>query len=334
MTKLTRRRFIFISAAIAGASLILPGFSLPKTKKLFRWRGRAMGTKIEILLNVRNSQQYQHVISSIKNEILRLEKIFSLYRDDSAISKLNSNGYIIDPPIELVDLVRRSINFSNFTQGAFDITVQPLWQFHTKNTKKTDTRKLNRKVLKLVDYNSVNANLSEIRFAKPDMAITFNGIAQGYITDKVSSLLSSYGMKNCLLQLGETKGLGPHPSGRRWKVGIQDPFIQNKIIETVFLKNNFAIATSNGNSTFINNNPKVHHIFNPLTGLNSNYYDSVSVISKDATTADALSTGFMNMDLLNIKKSLGKIKYLKVVLIKNKKIIKLSSKEKFQVGTT
>jgi len=331
MTKLTRRRFIFISAAIAGASLILPGFSLPKTKKLFRWRGRAMGTKIEILLNVRNSQQYQHVISSIKNEILRLEKIFSLYRDDSAISKLNSNGYIIDPPIELVDLVHRSINFSNFTQGAFDITVQPLWQFHTK---KRDTRKLNRKVLKLVDYNSVNANLSEIRFAKPDMAITFNGIAQGYITDKVSSLLSSYGMKNCLLQLGETKGLGPHPSGRRWKVGIQDPFIQNKIIETVFLKNNFAIATSNGNSTFINNNPKVHHIFNPRTGLNSNYYDSVSVISKDATTADALSTGFMNMDLLNIKKSLGKIKYLKVVLLKNKKIIKLSSKEKFQVGTT
>ena len=331
MTKLTRRRFIFISAAIAGATLILPGFSLPKTKKLFHWRGRAMGTKIEILLNVRNSQQYQYVISSIKNEILRLEKIFSLYQNDSAISKLNSNGYIIDPPIELVDLVYRSTNFSNLTQGAFDITVQPLWQFHTK---KTDTRKLNRKVLKLVDYNSVNANLSEIRFEKPNMSITFNGIAQGYITDKVSSLLSSYGMKNCLLQLGETKGLGPHPSGRRWKVGIQDPFIQNKIIETVFLKNNFAIATSSGNSTFINNNPKVHHIFNPRTGLNSNYYDSVSVISKDATTADALSTGFMNMDQSSIKKSLGKIKYLKVVLIKNKKIIKLSSKEKFQVGTT
>ena len=328
MTKLTRRRFIFISAAIAGASLILPGFSLPKTKKLFHWRGRAMGTKIEILLNVRNSQQYQHVISSIKNEILRLEKIFSLYRNDSAISKLNSNGYIIDPPIELVELVYRSTNFSNLTQGAFDITVQPLWQFHTK---KTDTKKLNRKVLKLVDYNSVNANLSEIRFEKPDMSITFNGIAQGYITDKVSSLLSSYGMKNCLLQLGETKGLGPHPSGRRWKVGIQDPFIQNKIIETVFLKNNFAIATSSGNGTFINNNPKVHHIFNPRTGLNSNYYDSVSVISKDATTADALSTGFMNMDQLDIKKSLGKIKYLKVVILKNKKIIKLSSKEKFQV---
>ena len=331
MTKLTRRRFIFISAAIAGASLILPGFFLPKTKKLFRWRGRAMGTRIEILLNVRNREQYQYFISSIKNEILRLEKIFSLYRNDSAISKLNSNGYIIDPPIELVDLVYRSTNFSNLTQGAFDITVQPLWQFHTK---KTDTRKLNRKVLKLVDYNSVNANLSEIRFEKPDMSITFNGIAQGYITDKVSSLLSSYGMKNCLLQLGETKGLGPHPSGRRWKVGIQDPFIQNKIIETVFLKNNFAIATSNGNSAFINNDPKIHHIFNPRTGLNSNYYDSVSVISKDATTADALSTGFMNMDQSSIKKSLGKIKYLKVVLIKNKKIIKLSSNEKFHVGTT
>ena len=117
MTKLTRRRFIFISAAIAGASLILPGFFLPKTKKLFRWRGRAMGTRIEILLNVRNREQYQYVISSIKNEILRLEKIFSLYQNDSAISKLNSNGYIIDPPIELVDLVYRSTNFSgNFIQ--------------------------------------------------------------------------------------------------------------------------------------------------------------------------------------------------------------------------
>ena len=91
-----------------------------------------MGTRIEILLNVRNRGQYQYVISSIKNEILRLEKIFSLYQNDSAISKLNSNGYIIDPPIELVDLVYRSTNFSNLTQGAFDITVQPLWQFHTK----------------------------------------------------------------------------------------------------------------------------------------------------------------------------------------------------------
>ena len=285
---ITRRRFITISAAATGAALFMPGMSQANktsatTEHLYSWRGRALGAEAEILLNIPPSVDGDGLIVELTNEIARLEKIFSLYRGDSELTYLNENGYLSDPAPELVDVLFQADHISRLTDGAFDVTVQPLWQLYKENHEMTIHEGLVEKILQLVDYREVSISAKAIELNKPGMAITLNGIAQGYITDRVARLLASHKMNNCLVQLGEMRAIGGHPSGRDWDVGVNGSSDQ-----TVNL-NNQSIATS-GTTTI--ENP----IFTPENGKIVHKYNSVSVVAKTATIADALSTAFSSMD--------------------------------------
>ena len=72
-------------------------------------------------------------IAACREEITRLERIFSLYRADSALSQLNRHGRLDDPPLELVELLAFSARVSAATGGAFDVTVQPLWDLYASH---------------------------------------------------------------------------------------------------------------------------------------------------------------------------------------------------------
>ena len=54
-------------------------------------------------------------------------------------------------------------------------------------------------------------------------ALTLNGIAQGYVTDRVVALLRAGGIERSLVDMGESRALGTHPDGRPWQVGDSRP---------------------------------------------------------------------------------------------------------------
>ena len=128
-----------------------------------------------------------------------------------------------------------------------------------------------------------------VGFLRPGMAVTLNGIAQGYITDRVAELLRAAGFASVLVQLGETVAGAPRSEGRPWRVGIPDPFAPDRVLETLDAVE-VAIATSSGRATRFDAAGRHHHLFDPATGRSADRYASVTVVAARATTADALST--------------------------------------------
>lgn len=305
VTPITRRRFISISAAAVGLASFIPSYAATRPHPLYHWQGVSMGADAHIQLACDDKEKAKALTQLCLDEILRLEKIFSLYEPHSVLSLLNRDKSLENPPAELLEVVERSIEIGRMTQGAFDISVQPLWelyQSHFSRDSEQDTsldEALLSQALESVDYTAISLSPERLGFEKADMAITLNGIAQGYITDRVTELLKRHNMENILVELGETRALGQHPAGRPWKVGIQSPGNPDAIIEQVELLDR-AIATSGGYGTVFGKT-KHHHLFHPRTGRSSHLYASVSVVASSAMDADALSTAFSMLPMEQLR---------------------------------
>ncbi|MBL1420608.1 MAG: FAD:protein FMN transferase [Alphaproteobacteria bacterium] len=301
--KPTRRRFISISASVAATAMLYVNGVQAATQvpKLYKWQGVAMGAAAQISLYAASETQAKNLFQKCENEISRLENIFSLFKPHSDISKLNATGQIINPNFELVELLSRCKTYSQLTNGAFDVTIQPLWKLYENHFAKSNAEisvaELNN-VLKLIGSNAIQLSADKISFTKPNMAISLNGVAQGYLTDKITAILQQAGFENMLVHMGETYALGSHADDRAWSAGITSPQNQTQIAQRVALKNQ-AIATSGGYGNKFSNHGH-HHLLNPKTGLSANIYASVSVVADDSLTADMLSTAFYIMPMHDI----------------------------------
>ena len=290
----TRRRFIAIAAAAAGLPLAAVG-ARAEAAHLHRWSGIALGAAAEIVMHDADAARARRLIARCVAEIDRLEDVFSLYRPESAISRLNRDGHLAAPPLELVALLTEARSFSERTDGAFDATVQPLWRLYAVHFARPGADPQGpaaaglARAQALVDYRAVEIEPAEVRFARPGMAITLNGIAQGYITDRVAALLQDAGMGNVLLDVGEVRALGRHPGGRPWRVGLRHAAEPETIARTVALADR-AVAISAAIASPFDASSRHHHLFDPATGRPAPTTGQVSVIAPHATMADALST--------------------------------------------
>lgn len=304
-----RRRFIGIAAATAGLGLLRHG-AAAQSVELQTWQGTALGARAAIRLYHPDPAFARAVIGRARAEIDRLEQIFSLYRPDSAVCRLNRRGVLHAPPLDLVRLLAEARRYSEATGGAFDVTVQALWRLYARHfdgderaVKGPDPAAV-AEALARVDHRSVSVDAGRIGFEKPNMAITLNGVAQGYITDRVADLLRRAGLDNVLLDLGEMRALGRHAEGRPWQIGLRDPRRREGIDRTLEL-DNAALATSASYGTRFDAAGRYHHLLDPRTGRSSNRYLSISVKAPSATTADALSTGLYHLDQARIAEVVG-----------------------------
>jgi thiamine biosynthesis lipoprotein len=119
------------------------------------------------------------------------------------------------------------------------------------------------------------------------MAITLNGIAQGYITDRITDLLRHEGFEHAMVELGETRALGASPDGQPFQVGLMNPASPGLVDRTVALADQ-ALSVSGGYGLRFGGD--AHHIFDPATGRSANRLLDVAVIAPRAIHADALST--------------------------------------------
>jgi thiamine biosynthesis lipoprotein len=311
----TRRRFIAIAAAAAGsAALARAGFA---AGQLRTWRGVALGAEASIRLTHPDAGEARRLIDACVAEIARLERIFSLYRADSALSRLNADGRLELPPLELVELLGRAASVSEATGGTFDVTVQPLWQRYVAHFATPDADPAGpdlTDVLPLVDWRGVHIELTEIALARSGMAVTLNGIAQGYITDRVADLLRAEDMDHVLIDLGEARALGTHPDGRPWRIGLADPADPDRIAAHVPLTD-LALATSGGYGTRFEASGRHNHLIDPRTGRSAPAWRSISVLARDATTADAASTALSFLDDGEIGPALARLGALEAHLL-------------------
>jgi thiamine biosynthesis lipoprotein len=239
-------------------------------------------------------------------DVRRLEQQFSLYRAESAICALNRTGILVSPDADMVALLEASLLFSDLTDGVFDPTVQPLWQLYADHfsserpeSEGPSQQKLAEALAK-VGRNGLLVNEDRVALVKRGAAITLNGIAQGYATDRVVEKLHSAGLSTTLINMGEIRAIGARPEGTPWRVGLADPDKPGTLTETIDLVDR-AVATSAGAGFRFDSTGRFTHLFDPKTGRSPSLYSTVSVIAPTATEADALSTAFSLMPLSRIR---------------------------------
>ena len=173
-----------------------------------------------------------------------------------------------------------------------------LWGFPTKNYRVPSEKEIEEK-LKLVGSDKIDFNeeTRKISFKNKGMEIDFGGIGKGYITDELVKILTDEKVESAIINLGgNVFGFRKKPDGSLWNIAIRDPNEPDKYMAAIRLEDS-AVITSGGYERYFEENGIIyHHILDPRTGKPSESgLKSVSIISKDGTLADALSTSLFIM---------------------------------------
>jgi thiamine biosynthesis lipoprotein len=198
-----------------------------------------------------------------------------------------------------MDVVRHSLNYFKQTRGAFDITVKPIIDLFREtvdvNLNQYPDSKALKYVLQRVGSEHIECTNQMIRFNRPGMGITLDGIAKGYIVDQASKILLNRNIENHLINAGgDIRAWGVRQDKGPWTVAIQDPRKRTQHLDTIRISN-AAIATSGNYEVYFDREKMFHHIVNPTTGHSPYTSASVSIIAPTAMKADALSTSVFVM---------------------------------------
>jgi thiamine biosynthesis lipoprotein len=261
-----------------------------------------MGTMVDISAAApgMNRDVKAAAIKKAFDRLRQIDEIMSSYRQTSELSMVNNFADVrpIRVGADMIKVIKRADELNKITQGAFDITVAPLvelWGFGPKGAvlrmpKDEDIKQ----ALRLTGMQKLKIDYAKktVAFASSGMKIDLGGIAVGYAVDCAIEVLKESGIRNAMINAGgDIFCMGEGPGGHGWKIGIQHPRIRNELLETVPLKDR-AIATSGDYERFFFwNEKRVSHIIDPRTGMTvTDTPASVSIISPDCMTADALST--------------------------------------------
>lgn len=230
--------------------------------------------------------------------IRKYETVFSATNPDAELYKLNhrEKGVMsVKTSEDLAYLIDKALYYSKISNGAFDITTQPLkelWDFNTE-TPKLPSEESIKEALPKVDYNRVSVEGDTVKFTSDDTMIDLGAIAKGYIADKTKEFLVGKGVDSAIINLGgNVLCIGKKPNGQNFTIGLQKPYADRN--ETVaLLKVNDESVVSSGvyERHFVIDGKNYHHILNPKTGYPyDNGLIEVSILTKSSTDADALST--------------------------------------------
>jgi FAD:protein FMN transferase len=296
--RLSRRRFITLAAVAAGLPLLPKAGSAEG--KLVRWDGTALGAPASIQLFHPRPEHARSAIAAGLDELKRLEAIFSIYRTDSGISVLNRDGVLENAPADFIALLSRALELAEISEGVYDPTVQPVWQLYFRHftaAKPDPAGPAPRDIsaaLDKVDWRAVDVDPARrrIAFGRPGMALTLNGGAQGYITDRVTDVLRAHGFDRMLVDMGEPRALSLKPDGSAWRVGIANPADTSRIVATLELVNQ-CVATSGGYGTIFDDAGAFTHLIYTRTGRTAPALQGVSVVADSGIIADGLSAAML-----------------------------------------
>ena len=260
-----------------------------------------MGTMVQIKAPVPpggNSKDIGRAIDSAFVEIARVEGVFSVYKSDSEISKINrlKKGELLKISAETFGLIEKSLKYSKITGGAFDITVKPLVNIWAKAKveKKLPLPGDIRDAVAKVGSNDIvlDKAAGTISFKKEGMAIDLGGVAKGYATDRAIIALKGSGVKDAIVNSGgDLYCMGRRSAKRSWTVGIQHPRSSGKIFLELQLTDKAVDTSGDYEKYFMLDGKRYSHIIDPRTGYPiGDGTVSASVIAGDSTTADILAT--------------------------------------------
>jgi thiamine biosynthesis lipoprotein len=301
---MNRRKLISAALGLGAlAATARVGFGAARGLEPHQRLGLALGTKVSLLVLHADAGVAQQALAEAMAEIQAVDALMTLYREDSQIARLNRTGRLSRPDPRVVEVLSYANGLSARSGGAFDVTVQPLWLAYSAASERggLPSSEAVADARTLVDWRRVRVSDDEIRLEQPGMAVTLNGVAQGYAADRALAALRRHGVEHALIDAGEFDTLGRKANNAPWTLGIRDPRDADALAARLTVDAR-ALATSGDYETFFTPDFLHHHIFDPATGDSPTTLSSVSVLAPNALQADGLSTAFM---VLGVERSLA-----------------------------
>ncbi len=258
-----------------------------------------MGTEVSVYLWSDDPEAGRQALEEVFAEASRIDRLMSTYKDDSEISKINREAAAgpVAAGAELFDLIRRSLDISVLTRGAFDITYDSVGQhydFHARQRPDARTVDAERQ---FIDYRFVKLDpaAGTVRFDRAGVRINLGGIAKGYVVERGIDILQHRGIEHAVVTAGGDSRLLGDRRGRPWMVGVRDPRKDGEVAISLPLVDE-AISTSGDYERYFDEEGvRYHHIITPSTGEPAGGVHSATVIGPDAVITDALSTSVFVM---------------------------------------
>lgn len=249
-----------------------------------------LGTTLSLRAGHTSAERAEAGLDAAVNAIRHVERQMSLFNPDSALCHLNRKGVLHQPDPDFVKILMLARNVSERSQGAFDVTVQPLWNAwqSAKELDRLPTANELKLARSKTGWRHLEITAERIRFLQPGMALTLNGIAQGYASDLAREALRLQGIEHALIDTGEWSSLGQSADSRPWSLGVENPRQLDAIIASI-VSDGRAMATSSDAHCSFSADLRHHHIFDPRTAYSPRDLASVTVLAPTCALADALT---------------------------------------------
>lgn len=260
-----------------------------------------LGTLVQIRLWGESDSLLEAAAADAFAEIERVEGLTSVFQPESGVWRLNNRGEVVSA--ELAGLIRKALEVSAKSAGAFDPTVFPLlelWGFYdsTGCERKVPSQGEIEEALALVDYDMVTIKGDTVRFDPERMkgvlrgwGVDLGGIAKGYAVDRAVKVLREQGVEKGIVDAGGDILCFGHKS-KGWSIGIRDPRSANpNDLRGIIKIDSGAVATSGDYENYFEaDGIRYHHLLDPATGMPAREAISATVLAPTATQADAWAT--------------------------------------------
>lgn len=259
-----------------------------------------MGTEFKIIGYDEDIELLKRAIYFSLKEVERIEQVMSIYIPDSEASIINMNATYepVTVSIEMFNLLKRSIKYSEMTGGLFDITIGAVtehWGINTRNpVSHVPDQNIIDSLVSLTDFKNIllDEDNSTVRFLQHGMKIDLGGIAKGYAIDRAVNVMHENGIENFLISGGGDVYLSGLKAGSEsWTVGMKYPDSEiDSLMALLVINQNCAVISSGDYERYIViNGIKYHHIFNPNTGFPDVTSNSATVVTSTAEAGVVLS---------------------------------------------
>ncbi len=257
---------------------------------VFKRQTMSMGTIMEYQVAGVSKDVADKALTEAIREVEKLNIKYSTYKIGNYIYRLNNvKTDTVHVDAETMKLIRICDEAFKATNGNFDAAIGNLIDligFEKEAPRLPDSVVL-ANALKKTGWKNIKILSDSVLYKPFGIKISFNAMLPGYAADLVKEIFEKYGIKEYLINTGgEIYG-----KGREWSVGIQHPRKQNELMGTLLI-NGQGVATSGDYQRYFRADGKRYsHIIDPLTGYPIDRCEAVTIIAKNATIADYLSTG-------------------------------------------
>jgi len=255
-----------------------------------------MGQIANVTLFASSVQHGDHVTTRVFEELRRLDRLLSLYDPASDISRINRRAGERAVPVHphTRDVIMRAVDLSRQTNGAFDITLEPLmrlWGFRGSTRTVPPSDREIHSAMMTVGVGNIVIDGPNVGLSQHSSALDLGGIAVGYALDRVAAIVRQEGIDHGLVEIsGDFIAIGAPPDSTGWEIGLEDPRIAYGVLERIYVNSEALSTSGNYNNVVVYQAIRYGHLLDPDCGKPAGALLSATTSARSALEADAMST--------------------------------------------